>query len=141
MRFGSPFPAKPISVLKDCRFGDLAVPAGSTLYIWYAAANRDEAVNGGIAQTDPQMFDPRRSPNRHLGFGWGRHRCLGAELSHLEARVLLQVLLTRVADLRLSETRPFVRQAGIVDEASDAWFTYRAERSAARPIRARLAGI
>lgn len=46
--------------------------------------------------------------------------------------MLLQVVLTRLPDLRMSETRPFVRHAGVVDEASDAWFTYDAERAAAQ---------
>lgn len=131
VRFAAPFPAKPISVLSDSRFGDLDVPAGSTLYLWYAAANRDEAVNGGVPQADPQEFDPQRSPNKHVGFGRGRHRCLGADLARLETGVLLQALLRRIPDLRMSQTRPFVRHAGVVDEASEAWFTYRAGQAGA----------
>jgi len=139
VRFGAPFPAKPISVLRDCRLGGLDIPAGSTLYLWYAAANRDEAVNGGVQQADPRTFDPRRRPNMHLGFGRGRHYCLGADLSRLEGRALVRELSTRLPDLKMSETRPFLRHAGITDWASDAWFTYDAERAAARSARSSLA--
>lgn len=70
LRFGTPFPTKPLFVLEDSRFGELMVPAGSVLQVWFAAANRDEAVNGGITQSDPHDFDPQRWPNRHVGLGW-----------------------------------------------------------------------
>ena len=35
LRFGTPFPTKPLYVLKPARFGDLVVPAGSILQIWF----------------------------------------------------------------------------------------------------------
>jgi cytochrome P450 len=93
LRFGTPFPTKPLYVAKDTRFGDLEVPAGSVLQIWFSAANRDEAINGGAEQSSPMEFDPKRWPNRHVGLGWARHFCLGADLARLESRILLQEAL------------------------------------------------
>ena len=54
---------------------------------WEMSANRDEAVFA-----DPVRFDVGRSPNPHLGFGWGAHFCLGASLARLEIRVTLELL-------------------------------------------------
>ena len=124
LRFGTPFPMKMLSVLRDTEFDGLEVPAGSVLAIWLSAANRDEAINAGADQSSPDEFDPGRSPNRHLALGWGRHHCLGAELAKLETRVLLQEALTRLPGLALDREAPFVRLAGIVDTVTEAHFTY-----------------
>lgn len=124
LRFGSVFPTKPLYVLKDVTFGELTVPQGSVLYVWYAAANRDEAVNGGVAQSSPDVFDIRRSPNRHVGLGWGKHFCLGADLARLETRILLEEALRRLPGLELDPSKPFGRFAGIVDGVTEAHFRY-----------------
>ncbi len=124
LRFGTPFPVKPLLVIRDSRFGDLTIPAGSVLSVWYAAANRDEAVNGGVPQRDPSLFDPKRWPNRHVALGWGKHFCLGGELARLETRILLKEALRRLPDLRMDESKPFVRFAGIVDGVTEAHFTF-----------------
>ena len=96
LRFGTPFPMKPLFVRRDSQFGELNVPAESVLTIWFAAANRDEAVNGGVAQADPSVFDPQRSPNKHFALGWAKHHCLGAELARVETRILIEEALRRL---------------------------------------------
>lgn len=124
LRFGTPFPTKPLLVLEDVRFGDLAVPSGSVLNIWFAAANRDPAIKGGKPGADPEEFDPRRWPNRHMALGWGKHFCLGGDLSRLETRILLQETLHRLPELELAADRPFKRFAGIVDGVTEAYFRF-----------------
>ena len=124
LRFGTPFPMKPLRVLKNVSFGSLKVPAGSVLAVWLAAANRDEAVNAGQPQSDPGVFDPSRWPNRHIALGFGTHYCLGAELARLETRILLEEALKRLPGLRMDANRPFRRIAGIVDAVTEAHFTF-----------------
>ena len=124
LRFGTPFPTKPLFVLADAQFGDLTVPQGSVLHVWFAAANRDEAVGSGVEQSSPDEFDPRRWPNRHVALGWGKHFCLGGDLSRLETRILLQETLRRLPGLELDTDRPFVRFAGIVDGVTEAHFRF-----------------
>ncbi|MFD3677579.1 cytochrome P450 [Streptomyces sp. NPDC058613] len=68
---------------------------GDKVVLYYASANRDEAVF-----TDPDAFDITRSPNPHLGFGGGGpHFCLGAHLARVEMRALFRELLTRPVGL------------------------------------------
>ena len=73
------------------------VRAGDKVVFWEASANRDELVFD-----QPFRFDVGRDPNPHLGFGHGVHHCLGANLARLEIRVVLDVLLDRVADFALA---------------------------------------
>lgn len=61
----------------------------------------------GSADSDEDKFDRPdrvvvdRSPNPHLGFGSGAHRCLGAELATAEMEILLEEVLDRLPDYRL----------------------------------------
>lgn len=74
----------------DTQIGSQAVKAGDRVVVWLASANRDEAVF-----PDADKFDVTRSPNPHLGFGFGPHTCLGGPLARLELRVALKELLAR----------------------------------------------
>jgi cytochrome P450 len=70
-----------------------------------ASANRDESIHN-----DPHAFRlDRPDPRNHLGFGAGPHVCPGASLARLEARVAIDVLLDRVASLRLADDAGFER--------------------------------
>ena len=63
-------------------------------------ANRDLAH---FPRPHELLFD--RSPNRHIGFGLGPHRCLGIHLARRELRVALQAFQRRLPDYRLHPTR------------------------------------
>jgi cholest-4-en-3-one 26-monooxygenase len=83
---------------KDLTLGGTAIAEGDKVVIWYASANRDEAVF-----TDPMRFDVERSPNEHVAFGGGGpHFCLGANLARMEIRVIFDELLNRWHDLELT---------------------------------------
>lgn len=79
------------TVTKEHSLGGQTVRPGEQVVIWNISANRDEA-----AFPEPQAFDVRRSPNRHLTFGIGEHFCIGASLARMELRVLFGHLLSRV---------------------------------------------
>jgi cytochrome P450 len=76
----------------DVVLGGVRIGAGDKVTFWEMSANRDER-----AFDDPFRFDVGRSPNPHLGFGWGAHFCLGASLARLEIKVTLDLLLERAA--------------------------------------------
>jgi cytochrome P450 len=72
----------------------VTIDRGQQVSAVIAAANRDPRQF-----PDPDRFDIRRDPNRHLGFGRGSHFCLGAPLARLEARIAFGRLLERFATL------------------------------------------
>ncbi|GAA3511871.1 cytochrome P450 [Actinocatenispora rupis] len=67
---------------------------GDVVTLWIASANRDER-----AFPDPDTFEPARTPNRHLTFGYGTHFCLGAQLARAEIRAVLAELCRTVASI------------------------------------------
>ena len=83
----------------DTHIGDQTVKAGDQVVVWLASANRDESV---FAHAD--KFDVSRSPNPHLGFGFGPHTCLGGPLARLELRVALEELLARYEGFEVAGT-------------------------------------
>ena len=79
--------------------GGTDIPAGTTLMVLNAAANRDPRHF-----PDPNNFDlDRANVRQHVAFGRGIHSCPGAPLARAEARVAFQRLLERTRNLRISE--------------------------------------
>jgi cytochrome P450 len=83
--------------LEDIPVGDVTIPAGDTVLLGMASANRDPA-----RFPSPDAFDPTRPDRQHFTFGHGVHYCLGAPLARLEIRFALETLFTRFPDLRLA---------------------------------------
>lgn len=83
------------------------IRAGDKLALWYISANRDETVFGPDA--DAIRVD-RENARRHLAFGWGIHRCVGARLAELQISVLMEEMAKR--RLRVNVTGDPVRVAG-----------------------------
>lgn len=79
------------------------IRAGESVLLSFPSANRDEDVFDR-----PELFDVRRDPNRHLGFGFGAHFCLGAQLARLETRVFFSELLPRLNAVELAGTPSFI---------------------------------
>ena len=75
--------------------GGVALDAGDIVLCSLSGANRDGAFGA-----DPDGIDPDRASVPHLAFGYGLHRCLGAELGRLELRVALPALLGALPRLR-----------------------------------------
>jgi cytochrome P450 len=95
----------------DIEIDGVTIPAGDTIILVLAAANRDPAHF-----PDPDRLDITRWPNDHVGFGFDRHFCLGAHLARIEAQTALRALLSRFPDLALDtetlewEPNPLLRR-------------------------------
>ena len=84
------------------------IRAGEKVLLLYPSGNRDAR-----AFPDPDRFDVRREPNRHVAFGgFGTHHCLGATLARLELRVLFEELLRRFPDVELATSAPLPVRPG-----------------------------
>jgi cytochrome P450 len=79
--------------------GGVDLPAGTTVMLVNAAANRDPR-----RFDDPRTFDiDRENARHHLAFGRGIHTCPGAPLARTEARVSIERLLDRTREIHISE--------------------------------------
>ena len=97
LRYVSPVQLTGRALTEEMAVGDVELEAGDFVMLLVASANRDEH-----AFEDPGRFDVARSPNNHLGFGFGIHHCLGAPLARMESQVALATLVRRVPDLSLA---------------------------------------
>jgi len=73
------------------------IKAGDLVVCSLSGANRDQTLGPGM-----EHFDPARDPTSHLAFGYGIHRCLGAELARMELRIAYPALLRRYPDIALA---------------------------------------
>ncbi|WP_369037367.1 cytochrome P450 [Streptomyces adonidis] len=97
LRWAPPNPYNRRTATRDTELHGQLVRAGDKVTLWWPSANRDETVF-----TRPDTFDIRRNPNPHLSFGAGTHDCAGGEAGRLALRPLLDLLLDRVAEIRLT---------------------------------------
>lgn len=67
------------------------IAKGDKLALWYISGNRDESV---FADADRFKVD-RENARRHLAFGYGIHRCVGARLAELQITILLEEMAKR----------------------------------------------
>lgn len=68
---------------RDVEIRGELIRAGDAVTLWNVSANRDEDYF-----TDPHRFDVGRTPNRHLTFGNGIHRCIGSAVANVEMSAL-----------------------------------------------------
>ncbi len=90
-------------VRRDVVLEGVSIPKGSTLWLIFGSANRDESVF-----PDPDRFDPtRKNLKEHVAFGRGAHFCIGAPLARLEMRVALEQLTKRLREVRLADDNTY----------------------------------
>lgn len=85
-------------LVQDVTFHGCEMKAGDLMLCALPIANRDPRTF-----PDPDTFRLDRKPNVHLGLGNGTHRCLGANLIVLEAKVVLEEFLQRMPDYAFVE--------------------------------------
>jgi cytochrome P450 len=80
------------------QIGDNEFARGTRFLISYYSANHDETEF-----TDPDSLDFARDARRHVGFGYGIHRCLGMQLGKLQIAIGLQELFKRITNVRIAQ--------------------------------------
>jgi len=104
IRWVSPVKQFMRTATEDYELRGATIPAGESVLLSYPSANRDEDV---FARS--QEFDVGRDPNRHVGFGFGAHYCLGTHLARLEARALYNELIPRLRAAELAGSPAYMQ--------------------------------
>jgi cytochrome P450 len=100
LRYYTPSQAGARTVLSDTEIAGCPLHRGDRVVVAWASGNRDESV---FPRPDEFVLD--REPNRHLSFGFGIHRCIGAHLARQEFVVLLGEVLRRIPDYTIDRSR------------------------------------
>jgi cytochrome P450 len=93
LRYYSPAQSTARTVAEDVEIAGASFQRGDRLLLAWASANRDPRLF-----KDPDEFVLDRAPNRHIAFGQGIHRCIGAPLARLEFVVIVGEVLRRIPD-------------------------------------------
>lgn len=91
IRWQTPLAHMRRNALVDTELEGQKIRAGDKLALWYISGNRDESV---FENADKLIVD-RPNARRHLAFGYGIHRCVGARLAELQIQILLEELAKR----------------------------------------------
>lgn len=83
--------------IEDLTLGGQLIRAGDRVLMNLPAGNWDpEFVDS------PETFDVDRKTRGHLGFGYGAHQCIGANLARVEMQVAFATLARRLPGLQLA---------------------------------------
>lgn len=84
--------------VEDIEVGGQLIRAGEGIILDVAPANWDSRQF-----PDPDRLDLRRDDGPHVGFGYGRHQCVGQQLARMELQIVLPTLLRRIPTMRLAQ--------------------------------------
>lgn len=98
VRWVSPVQGLGRTTTRDTQIRGCPLHQGERVFLLWGSANHDERIFD-----DPETVQLARRPNKHLGFGFGPHRCIGAHLAKLMLRVSLEETLARFSSFRLDD--------------------------------------
>jgi cytochrome P450 len=99
VRWQSPVAHMRRTALRDTVFSGQKIAKGDKVILWYLSANRDENI---FEHGDDFMIE-RPNSRRHLAFGLGIHRCIGARLAELQIQILWEEILKRFPRIEVVE--------------------------------------
>ena len=91
IRYQTPLKHMRRTCTQDTELFGQQIAEGDKVILWYNSANRDESVFENAEKLDIT----RENARRHLAFGYGIHRCVGARLAELQLRVLMEEMHKR----------------------------------------------
>ena len=108
IRFSSPSTYLRREVTGDAELGGTRLKHGDSVLIAFGSANRDP-----LKFECPDQICLDRKPNPHVGFGAGRHRCIGSFIAKTELRLAFEEILTRFESFRLDDSGEIRYTAGL----------------------------
>ena len=97
LRYDSPVQSTGRIAMEEMEIGGRRIAEGERVSIMMGAANRDPEQF-----PDPDRLDVNRQENRHVGFGFGIHFCLGSALARMEGQITINTVLQRMPGIRLA---------------------------------------
>ena len=82
---------------EDFELGGQQIRTGDHILMNIPAGNLDAEFT-----KNPEVFDVERNTRGHVGFGYGAHNCIGANLARVEMQVAFATLARRLPNLRLA---------------------------------------
>jgi cytochrome P450 len=106
IRWQTPLAHMRRTCLTDTDYAGHAMKKGDKVVMWYLSGNRDESVF-----PDAERLDiGRPNARRHLAFGFGVHRCVGARLAELQLQILFDEMLKRRMTVEVTGAPEYVAQ-------------------------------
>ena len=118
IRFES-IPAPARLVTREVEIRGERLHEGEMVLLPLGSAGRDEDV-----YEDADHVDFDRADIEHLGFGAGRHRCIGMHLAKAQLLVALEEIHKAIPDYRLMENRPLRRYTGTLRGTNELWLQF-----------------
>ncbi|WP_426164456.1 cytochrome P450 [Sandarakinorhabdus sp. DWP1-3-1] len=107
IRWQTPLSHMRRTCVEDTELNGHAMKKGDKVVMWYISGNRDESVF-----PDAERLDiARPNARRHLAFGFGVHRCVGARLAELQIQILIEEMLKRKMTVRVTGEPEYVAQS------------------------------
>lgn len=106
IRYVTPVAHMRRTAMDDYELDGQMIRKGDKVILWYISANRDETV---FDEPDRLLVD-RDNARRHISFGYGVHRCVGARLAEMQLRILIEELLKRKMRVHVTGTVQRLRQ-------------------------------
>ena len=115
MRHSPPVPGQLRYSINEVTFSGVTIPSNQAVYIQLASANSDETIfsdprSFNIEREDLHLSKERKMGHHgdegrygHLGFGLGKHFCLGYEMARLEAVIGSALLSEKMKNPRLAD--------------------------------------
>jgi len=91
IRWQTPLAYMRRTVTEDTEVHGVAMRKDDMVALWYLSANRDESV----FPDGERIIVDRPNARRHLSFGYGIHRCVGARVAELQLVTLLEEMARR----------------------------------------------
>lgn len=96
LRYFSPVQGLARTTTSECTLGGVQLGQDERIWMSMGAANRDPT-----AFPNPDQLDLERSPNNHLAFGAGMHRCMGSHMAMAMFEIITEQTLRRLPDLKI----------------------------------------
>ena len=98
LRMISPVKHMRRTVTEDTELNGQRIAKDEKVVMWYGAGNRDPEVF-----PNPDVFDmTRENVSKHIAFGHGVHKCLGARVAQMQLRVAYEKIFDRFPNIEFT---------------------------------------